>query len=59
MSIKPDFVKSNGERLTVWNVVRNDSLWNPIVSQKDVIFHEFDFETSDVEFEVSKSTIYM
>ena len=25
---------------------------------KEVIFHEFDFETSDLEFEVSKSSIW-
>ena len=27
------------------------------VFEKEVIFHEFDFETSDLELEVSKSSI--
>ena len=50
-------VTSNGERLMVKNIVRNGSLWSAIVFEKEVIFHEFDFETSDLELEVSKSTI--
>ena len=50
-------VTSNGERLVVWNIVRNSTLWSALVFEKEVIFHEFDFETSDVELEVSKSTI--
>ena len=29
-----------------------------LVFEKEVIFHEFDFETSDLEFEVSKSSIW-
>ena len=38
--------------------VRNSSLWSNVVFKKEVIFHEFDFETSDLEFEVSKSSIW-
>ena len=38
--------------------MRNGSLWSAIVFEKEVIFHEFDFENSDLEFEVSKSSIY-
>ena len=30
-----------------------------VVFEKEVNFHEFDFETSDLEFEVSKSSIRM
>ena len=40
---------SNGERL----IVRNGSLWNDILFEKEVIFHEFDFETSELDYEVS------
>ena len=47
----------NGERLIVLNIVRNSSLWSEVVFEKEVIFHEFDFETSSLEFEVSKSSI--
>ena len=39
------------------NIVRNGSLWSDVVFAKEVFFHEFDFETSDLEFEVSKSSI--
>ena len=39
------------------NIVRNGSLWSTIVFEKEVTFHEFDFETSDLELDVSKSTI--
>ena len=53
IAIKPFLVTSNGERL-----MRNSSLLSAIVFKKEVIFHEFDFETSDLELEVSKSTIY-
>ena len=28
-----------------------------VLFEKEVIFHEFDFETSDLEFEVSKPSI--
>ena len=49
---------SNGERLIVSNFVGNGSLWSNVVFEKEVIFHEFDFETSDLEFEVSKSSIW-
>jgi hypothetical protein len=38
--------------------VGNGSLWGYIVFEKEVIFHEFDFETSDLEFKVSKSSIW-
>ena len=48
---------SNGERLIVLNIVRNSSLWSDVVLETEVIFHEFDFETSSLELEVSKSTI--
>ena len=51
-------VTGNGERLRVKNIVRNGSLWSDIVFEKEVIFHEFDFETSNLEFEVSKSSIW-
>ena len=37
--------------------MRNSSLWSNVVFEKEVIFHEFDFETSDLELEVSKSSI--
>ena len=57
--IKPFLITSNGERLTVLNIVRkrNSSLCSNVVFKKEVIFHEFDFETSSLEFEVSKSSI--
>ena len=35
--------------------MRNGSLWSNVVFEKGVIFHEFDFETSELD-EVSKST---
>ena len=38
--------------------MRNSSLWSDVVFEKEVIFHEFDFETSRLEFEVSKSSIW-
>ena len=38
--------------------MKNGSLWSNEVSEKEVIYHEFDFETSDLEFEVSKSSIW-
>ena len=53
ISIKPYLLKSNGERLMVQHIVRNGA----IVFEKQVIFHEFDFQTSDLKFEVSKSTL--
>ena len=37
---------SNEERLIVWNIVRNSTLWSDVVFKKGVIFHEFDFKTS-------------
>ena len=40
-----------------WNIVRNGSLWSAIFFEKEVIFHEFDIETSDLELEVSKSSV--
>ena len=48
---------SNGERLIVTNIVGNGYLWSNLVLEKEVIFHKFDFETSDLEFEVSKASI--
>ena len=30
----------------------------PLKTRKVLIFHEFDLETSDLDFEVSKSNIY-
>ena len=38
--------------------MRNGSLWNDVVFEKEGIFHEFDFKTSDLEFEVSTSSIW-
>ena len=38
--------------------MRKGSLWSDVVFKKEVIFHEFDFETSSLEFEVSKSSIW-
>ena len=58
ISIRPVLVTSNGQLLVVWNIVRNGSLWSDVVFKKEVLFHEFDFETSDLEFEVSKSSIW-
>ena len=49
---------SNRERLMVLNIVRNGSLWSDVVFEKEVIFHEFDFETSSLELEVLKSSIW-
>ena len=40
------------------NIVRNGSLWSDVVFEKEEIFHYFDFETSSLEFEVSKSSIW-
>ena len=37
--------------------MRNSSLWSDAVFEKEVIFHQFDFETSSLEFEVSKASI--
>ena len=48
---------SNGERLVVLNIVRNGSLWSEVVFEKEVVFHQFDFEALDLEFEISKSSI--
>ena len=40
--------------------MRNGSLWNRhnVVFEKEVNFHQFDFKTSVLEFEVSKSSIW-
>ena len=38
--------------------MRNSSLWSDAVFEKEVILSEFDFETSSLEFEVSKSSIW-
>ena len=37
--------------------MRNGSLWSDVVFEKEVVFREFDFETSSLELEVSKSSI--
>ena len=57
ISIQPYLVTSNGERLIVYNIVRNGSLRSNVVFKKEVIFHEFDFKTSELDVEVSKSSI--
>ena len=44
--------------MITYKIVRNGSLWSEVVFEKEVIFHEFDFETSDLEFEVSKSSLW-
>ena len=51
-------VTSNGELLIVYNIVRNCSLWSNVDFQKEEIFREFDFETSELEFEIPKSSVY-
>ena len=51
-------ITSNGERLTLKHCEKRLPLKWRIVFEKEVIFHEFDFETSDLEFEVSKSSIW-
>ena len=38
--------------------MRNGSIWSNIVFVKEVIFQEFDFETSELDFEISKSSIW-
>ena len=54
ISIKPYLVTSNGERLIVYNILRNGFLWSKVVFEKEV-----DFETSDSELiEVSKTSIW-
>ena len=50
-------VTSNGELLILSNLVRNGSLCCDKVLEKEVIFHAFDFKTSDLDFKVSKSSI--
>ena len=47
---------SNGERGD--SIVRNGSLWGNVVFKKEVIFHQFDFETSELEFEAMKSRFW-
>ena len=49
---------SNVKLLIVENIVRNGSLWSNVVYKNEVIFHKFDFETSDLEFEIPKSSIW-
>ena len=50
------------ESLIVWNIVRNGSLCRNVVFEKEVIFQDFDFETSELGFggtsrnEASEST---
>ena len=48
--IKPFLVTNNGERLMVWNIMTNGSLWSGVVFKKKVIFHKFDFETSKLRY---------
>ena len=38
--------------------MRNDSHGSYVVFEKEVIFHESDFETSEKDFDVSKSSIW-
>ena len=39
--------------------MRKGSLWSNVVFEKEIIVHEFDFETSDLAFDnVSKSSIW-
>ena len=38
--------------------MRNGSLSSNVVFEKEVIFHEFDFEASELDFDVSKSSIW-
>ena len=46
-------VTSNGEMLIVKTIVRIGSFWSDVVLDLEVIFYEFDFETSELDFEVS------
>ena len=46
--IKTYLVTRNGKLLIVQNIVRNGSLRSNVVLEKEVIFHEFDFETSEL-----------
>ena len=48
----------NGELLIVLYFVRNGSLWSDVFFKKEVIFHEFDFKTSELDFVVSKSSMW-
>ena len=48
----------NGELLIVLYFVRNGSLWSDVIFKKEVIFHEFDFKTSELDFVVSKSSMW-
>ena len=43
--------------MIVSNIVTNDSLSSNVVFEKEVLFHEFDFKTSELDLEVSKSSI--
>ena len=38
--------------------MRNGSLWSGVVFEQEVTFHEFDFQTSSLECEVPKSSIW-
>ena len=38
--------------------MRNGSFWSDVAFEKEVSFHKFDFYASDLEFEVTKSTIW-
>ena len=53
-------ITSNGEKLmnkTLWETAPSEVTYN-LVSEKEVIFHEFGIETSDLEFPVLKSSIW-
>ena len=56
-SIKPYLVTSNGELLIVEKNCKKRLPLKLCSFEKQVIFHEFDFETSFLEFEVSISSI--
>ena len=41
-----------------WGTLWETDPWSNVVFEKEVIFHKFDFETSELDFEVSKSSIW-
>ena len=49
---------SNGGEVDSIKRCEKQLLWSDVVFEKEVVFHEFDFNTSDLEFEVSKSSIW-
>ena len=42
----------------MYSIVRNISLWNNVDIEEEAIFHEFDFKTSELDFEAPKSSIW-